>query len=70
MKNIVRRRARHWCAAVLAMAGMWGCTHQQPTPPVPTAEHPSPYPGMANARAKGGTLVLPRGGSGASDSGK
>jgi len=56
------------CSLLIAASALIGCRNTAPPEDTkPTAANPQPYPGMEEARARGGTLRLPRdhGGSGA-----
>jgi len=61
VKHVRFRRMGLWWVAVLSLPAIWGCRQPQPAPPTPTAEHPAPYPGMAEARSRAVTLKFPRG---------
>jgi ABC-type glycerol-3-phosphate transport system substrate-binding protein len=60
-----------WILLLLLMALFTaGCSQRETVSTAPTPQHPKPYPGMEEARSRGGTLVLPRGGAAENRGGK
>ncbi|GIV16863.1 MAG: hypothetical protein KatS3mg022_2298 [Armatimonadota bacterium] len=60
-----------WCLLSLFIALLTvGCSKRETISTAPTPQNPKPYPGMEEARSRGGTLVLPRGGTADNRAGK